>query len=192
MKKIKVVQFDKNYGAWIHVNPDNLEELKNRSDCLVDPDLREVQKIPPCFWKRKGHAAVPMDDAEMAEVRENYATFTPHSKAEIKKLRGFFLSKNVFHRILQKERNDFQFLIIRESEIARKAFLELSYKVQSNTRNMEATVKDTIANFLDIALNNYQEQHKSLWNKMHYRFNIILYLFIGLVLMNIGSLFIHR
>lgn len=190
MKKVKVVQFDPHCGARIFINPENLEELRNRSDCLVDPDLREVQKVPTCFWKRKGHAAVPMDDYEMEEVRANFeALGAPFTRPELKRLRSTFLSKNLFHRFLAREREDFQFLIMHEANIAKRAFFELEKKIHGNQKEMESLVKDSISNFLDIYTSGFVEQmiraQAYAYNRVCYKFNIIIFLFLSIIILGV-------
>lgn len=117
MNKIRVIQFSPECGARIFINPDNLDELALREDVLVNPDLREVKGVPTCFWKKVGYQVYKMTEEEMEAVRMNFAVQgSPFVQDDISKMRRHFLSKNAFKATLFREREDFQRLLIGESE----------------------------------------------------------------------------
>lgn len=66
----QVVIFLSNGGARLLENPDRLEIYRERSDCLVDPDLHRVKGVDPMYWKRDGFNVLPMNGDDIKVMNE--------------------------------------------------------------------------------------------------------------------------
>lgn len=69
-----VVVFTRNNARIIH-NPENLDELRANPNCVVDPDLSLVRRLPPHFWKLDGGHVVPMILSEREAVLAHHEVY---------------------------------------------------------------------------------------------------------------------
>lgn len=51
---VKVVVFTEN-NARVLTNPENIEYYRSLPNVLIDPDLKEVQRVPPHLWVKDGN-----------------------------------------------------------------------------------------------------------------------------------------
>lgn len=66
MAKIRVVVFTEN-GARILKNPANFEELSRAENVVVNPDLKELEGVPPHLWKLQNGKVLAMSLSEQSE-----------------------------------------------------------------------------------------------------------------------------
>lgn len=63
MAKTRVIVFTEN-GARILKNPANFEELSHAENVVINPDLKELEGIPPHLWKLQNGKIAAMSQAE--------------------------------------------------------------------------------------------------------------------------------
>lgn len=65
MPKMRVYLFDKD-GARYLCNPPNVDELKQQSNVVVNPNLEKVLGLAPHLWALKNGEVVPADQTTKA------------------------------------------------------------------------------------------------------------------------------
>lgn len=66
--KNRVVVFT-DTNAIVLTNPPNIDQYKNKSYCIINPDLSAVEGIEQHFWKNDGGSVLPMSQHERNERR---------------------------------------------------------------------------------------------------------------------------
>lgn len=71
---MKIVIFTSNNARVIY-NPENIEEYRNRPNCLIDPDLSKVAGLAPHYWRLVNESILPVPVLERPAIDTNHAMF---------------------------------------------------------------------------------------------------------------------
>jgi hypothetical protein len=63
MQKMRIVVFTSN-NARMLTNPENPEQYRAASNCVVNPNLDKVAGLPPHYWKLSNGEILPMNEVE--------------------------------------------------------------------------------------------------------------------------------